>query len=102
MATITHKTGDTFEITCSVPIAFGSTLTGVRSQARSGKNLIQEFTYTLLPATSTEFKYRLSATKEQTRSWPTRQLLCDIEYISGDKVASTENFIIDVLQDQTI
>lgn len=101
METIPHKRGDTFNLTCKVPIAFGNALDAVGCQVRLRGNLIEQLTYEVLTPTATEFIYKLSATAEQTELWPLGMLLSDIEYIIDSNVASTETFAINLIEDQT-
>jgi len=98
MATIIHKRRNTFVITNYIPLAFGSTLTSIRSQIRRGENLVYDLSPSIeiLPPTDTEYVYRFSAPSSATENWPIRELLCDIEYRVGVNIASTETFIIDV------
>lgn len=99
--TINHKRGDTFELNCSVPLAFGQTLTATNCQARRNGGLIQEFTITVLTPTATEYLYSITATAAQTALWKIGTLRLDIQYTVGAKVASTETFFIDVIEDET-
>ena len=101
MVTIRHKRGDTFELACSVPLAFGQSLTGTASQIRRNGELVNQLTVTAGTNTPTEYKYTLSATATQTALWSTGDHLIDIQYTIGAKVASTETFAVVVVEDVT-
>jgi hypothetical protein len=101
MARISHKRGDTFNLTCEVDIDFGNQVTLIRSQIRQGSTLVEDLTFTELAASVDKYRYLLSATKDQTELWPARVLSCDIEYQINDSVGSTETFEINVIADVT-
>jgi len=96
------KTGDTFELACKVPLAFGQTVTSIDSQIRNSGALVQDLTVTIDAPDATYYKYTLSATAAETALWPIdRDLRCDIQYTIGTKVASTETFIIPTIEGVT-
>jgi hypothetical protein len=102
MVTIPHKRGDTFNITCSVIRDFGDQLTLVRAHVKNRNTLVEALTFTELTPTVDDYIYKLSATATQTALWPVRDLTCDIEYQIGANIASTETFIIRLMQDETV
>lgn len=101
MININHKRGDTFELSCSVPLAFGQSLTSTTCQVRHNGDLITNLTFTAGTNTPTEYKYTLSATAAVTAAWPLAVMLMDIQYTIGAKVASTETLSITVVEDIT-
>jgi hypothetical protein len=104
MATITHKRGDTFELSCTLEnegVAVDITSFTITSQVRDYDDvLLQALTVTKTDAGSGEFS--LSATSAQTETWGVQKYLGDIEFVeAGGEVNSSETFIIDVLRDIT-
>lgn len=98
---INIKRGDTFSVTCAIPLAFGQSLTGVSAQVRRDGALTESLLYSVLAPTATEFKYALSATATQTAAWALGRHICDIQYTAGSVVASTETFGINVIRGVT-
>jgi hypothetical protein len=101
MVTINHKRGDTFELSCSAPLAFGESLTATAAQIRRNGELVNQLTVTVGTPTLTEYKYTISATAAQTALWVIGSHLVDIQYTIGAKVASTETFAVLVIEDIT-
>ena len=101
MESISIKRGDTFRLVCSVPLAFGQSLTSVDAQIRRDNALTGSLLYSVVAATLTEFKYDLSATAAQTAAWSLGRHVCDIQYTAGAVVTSTPTFAINVVQDVT-
>ena len=104
MATITHKRGDTFELSCTLENegnAVDITSFTITSQVRGSDDvLLQALTVTKTDAGAGAFS--LSATSAQTESWDVQTYLCDIEFIeSGGEVNSSQTFEINVLKDIT-
>lgn len=104
MATINHKRGDTFELSCSLenegnPVDI--TNFTITSQVRSPDDtLLQPLTVTVTDAATGAFT--LSATPTQTETWDTIQYLSDIEFVDGGgEVNSSETFTINVIKDIT-
>ena len=104
MATITHKRGDTFELSCTLEnegVAVDITNFTITSQVRGSDDvLLQALTVTKTDAGAGAFS--LSATAAQTESWGIQKYSCDIEFIEGGgEVNSSQTFIIDVIKDIT-
>lgn len=99
MASISHKRGDTFKLTCTTDV----TLTGytIASQVRDPSfKLIGALTVTITQTTPTG-AYTLTY-PTGTAEWPIGVLDCDIQYTDGTGfVVSTETFKINVLRDVT-
>lgn len=95
------KRGDSFDIEGQVAVdgtVQDITNWGIRSHLRNGTTLIAALTVTKTDAT--DGKYTLSVA--DTTAWPLRRLVCDIEYTRPDgKIASTETFYINCIQDVT-
>lgn len=101
MVTINHKRGDTFELACAIPLAFGQSLTATASQIRRNGELVNQLTVTANTPTVDEYKYTISATATQTALWAIGEHFIDIQYTIGVKVASTETFAVNVVEDIT-
>ena len=104
MATITHKRGDTFELSCTLEnegVAVDITNFTITSQVRGSDDvLLQALTVTKTDAGAGAFT--LSATSTQTESWGVQTYLCDIEFIEGGgEVNSSQTFEISVIKDIT-
>ena len=104
MATITHKRGDTFELSCTLENegnAVDITNFTITSQVRGSDDaLLQALTVTKTDAAAGGFT--LSATAAQTETWGVQKYLSDIEFIEGGgEVNSSQTFTIDVLADIT-
>jgi len=104
MATIVHKRGDTFELSCTLEnegVAVDITNFTITSQVRGSDDvLLQALTVTKTDATAGEFT--LTATSTQTESWGVQKYLADIEFIEASgEVNSSQTFTIDVLKDIT-
>lgn len=104
MATITHKRGDTFELSATVEnLGVAVDITGwtITSQARDEADLIlQTFAVTKTDAASGAFT--VSATSTQTEAWGLGNYQMDIEFVeAGGEVNSTETFTLSVLRDIT-
>ncbi len=104
MSELRIKQGDTFEFSGQLVDASEDPvdLTGftIRSQVRDAVGtLIEELTLELGEDTGA---YSFSATPEQTQEWPTKRLLCDVQFTyPDDTVLSTDTFAILVLRDVT-
>ncbi len=104
MATITHKRGDTFELSCTLenegnPVDITNfTITAQVRQADD--TLLQALTVTKTDAANGAFT--LGATSTETEGWEVLQYQCDIEFIEvGGEVNSSETFTINVIKDIT-
>lgn len=103
MATITHKRGDTFVLSCTLenegnPVDITSFT--ITSQIRDTLDaVLQSLTVTVTDAAAGAFD--LSATAAQTETWGVQSYLCDIEFVDGGEVNSSETFTINVLKDIT-
>lgn len=104
MATINHKRGDTFELSCTLenegnPVDI--TNFTITSQIRSpDDSLLQALTVTVTDAANGAFT--LSATPAQTETWDIIQYLSDIEFVNASgEVNSSETFTINVIKDIT-
>ena len=104
MATITHKRGDTFELSATLensgnPVDI--TNFTITSQVRDVADaLLQALTVTVTDANAGAFT--VSATPAQTETWSVKTYVCDIEFVEvGGEVNSTETFQINVIKDIT-
>ena len=104
MAIITHKRGDTFELTLSLenqgnPVDI--TNFTIASQIRDQDDqLVQALTVTKTDASNGQFT--LTATDTQTDDWPIAKLDVDVEFVEPDTtVSSSETFNIQVIKDIT-
>lgn len=104
MTTITHKRGDTFELSATLenegnPVDI--TNFTIASQVRDTDDVVlQALTVTKTDAPNGAFT--LGATSTQTESWGVQQYQCDIEFIeAGGEVNSSETFAINVIKDIT-
>lgn len=110
MATITHKQGDTLELTFQLKrdgSAVNITNYTITSQLRDSTdallttdNFNGSLTYTLINATAGQFQ--LSASSTATAEWDTRTYDCDVQIVDGDnETSSSETFQIKVIKDIT-
>lgn len=104
MSTITHKRGDTFELSCTLEnegVPVDITNFTITSQVRGPDDvLLQALAVTKTDAAAGVFS--LSATATQTETWDVKKYLCDIEFVEpGGEVNSSQTFTIDVLKDIT-
>jgi hypothetical protein len=104
MATITHKRGDTFELSCTLENEGSSvdiTNFTITSQIRqSDDTLLQALTVAKTDAANGAFT--LSATAAETETWAAANYECDIEFVDGGgEVNSSQTFTISVLKDIT-
>ena len=104
MATITHKRGDTFELSCTLEnegVAVDITNFTITSQLRlPDDTLLQALTVTVTDAAAGAFT--LSATSNETEGWGVASYQCDIEFIEGSgEVNSSETFVLNVIKDIT-
>src|SRR6056297_930669 len=103
MATITHKRGDTFELSCTLEnqgVAVDITNFTITSQLRlSDDTLLQALTVTVTDAAAGAFT--LSATSTETEVWDVAAYECDIEFIDDGEVNSSETFVLNVIKDIT-
>lgn len=104
MATITHKRGDTFELSATLENsgnAVDITNFTITSQVRDSDDaLLQALTVTVTDAATGAFK--VSATPTETETWDIKTYDCDIEFIEGSgEVNSSETFQINVIKDIT-
>lgn len=104
MATITHKRGDTFELTCSLENGGNDVnITGwtVAAQLRQiDDTLVQGMTVTVTDAAAGEFT--ITAANTETDDWPIGNLEIDVEFTESDgSVSSSETFTIAVIKDIT-
>jgi hypothetical protein len=104
MATITHKRGDTFELTLTLENdgnAVDITNFTIASQIRQQDDtLVQALTVTKIDPVNGQFT--LTAVDTSTDDWPIANLEVDVEFIEADgTVSSSETFNINVLKDIT-
>lgn len=104
MATITHKRGDTFELTCSLENQGNDVdITGwtVAAQLRkTDDTLVQNMTITVTNAAAGEFT--ISAPDTETDDWPIENLEIDVQFTeSSGNISSSETFTIAVIKDIT-
>lgn len=104
MATVTHKRGDTFELSCTLEndgVAVDITNFTITSQVRTVDDaLLQALTVTKTDAVAGAFA--LSATSLQTETWVPATYEADIEFIEGGgEVNSSQTFTIAVIKDIT-
>jgi hypothetical protein len=104
MATITHKRGDTFELSCTLEnegVAVDITNFTITSQVRATDDtLLQALTVTKTDAAAGAFT--LTATAAQTEAWVPASYDADIEFIEGGgEVNSSQTFTIAVIKDIT-
>lgn len=104
MATIAHKRGDTFELTCSLENGGNDVdITGwtVAAQLRkTDDTLVQAMTITVTNASAGEFT--ITAANTETDDWPLGNLDIDVEFTEASgAVSSSETFTINVIKDIT-
>lgn len=110
MATISHKQGDTLELTFELKTgttAVDITNYTISSQLRDSTDALLttddfagNLTYTAIDATAGQFQ--LSATSVETADWPEREYNCDVQFIDNDnETSSSETFKIKVIKDVT-
>ena len=104
MATITHKRGDTFDLSCTLEndgVAVDITNFTITSQIRTADEaLLQALTVTKTDAAAGAFA--LSATSAETETWNPATYDADIEFIeSSGEVNSSQTFTIAVIKDIT-
>lgn len=104
MATITHKRGDTFELSCTLENegnAVDITNFTIACQVRAADDtLLQALTVTKTNAVGGVFT--LGATATETETWGVAQYVADIEFIEvAGEVNSSETFTINVIKDIT-
>jgi len=103
MATITHKRGDTFVLSCTLenegnPVDI-TNLTIAAQVRQPDDTILQSLTVTKTDAANGAFTLGASAT--ETEGWELRQYQCDIEFVEGGEVNSSETFSINVIKDIT-
>lgn len=104
MATIAHKRGDTFELTCSLENGGNDVdITGwtVAAQLRkTDDTLVQAMTITVTNASAGEFI--ISASDTETDDWPIENLEIDVQFTEASgNISSSETFTINVIKDIT-
>jgi hypothetical protein len=104
MATITHKRGDTFELSCTLEnegVAVDITNFTITAQVRTNADaLLQALTVTKTDAAAGAFA--LSATSAETETWNPATYEADIEFIEfNGEVNSSQTFTIAVIKDIT-
>ena len=103
METVTHKRGDTYQISIALTAEDGETPIDitewtVKSQVRKRKTLVTELVFAAVDLANGSF----TLTAEDTTEWPTGTLSSDIEYTDGDGIIrSSETYEIDVEGDIT-
>ena len=110
MATITHKKGDTLELTfqlkrdgSAVDIT-GFTITSKLRDSTDTLLTTDNFngsrSYTLIDPNAGQFE--LAASSTATAEWPAREYDCDVQFIDTDnETSSSETFKIKVIKDIT-
>ena len=104
MATITHKRGDTFELSCDLEnegAEVDITNFTITSQIRQADDtLLQALTVTKTDAAAGLFT--LTAPSPQTARWPPGGYACAIAFVDGGgEVYSSQTFTISVIKDIT-
>ena len=104
MATITHKRGDTFDLSCTLEndgVSVDITNFTITSQVRTADEaLLQALTVTKTDAAAGVFA--LSATSAETETWNPATYDADIEFIEfSGEVNSSQTFTIAVIKDIT-
>jgi hypothetical protein len=104
MATITHKRGDTFELTMTLEtqgVAVDLTDFTISCQMRDQIDALIQ-TFTVVKTDPTNGVFTVSATDAETYLWPVANLFTDIEFIALDStVSSSDTFSIQVTKDIT-
>lgn len=104
MAIITHKRGDTFEITLTLENqgnAVDITLFTIACQVRDQDDVLVQ-ALAVAKTDPTNGVFTLTATDTETASWPLLKLEADVEFIEPDTtVSSSETFNIQVIKDIT-
>lgn len=104
MAIITHKRGDTFELTLTLENqgnAVDITLFTIACQVRDQSDVLIQ-TLTVVKTDPTNGTFTLSASDSETYLWPLLKLDADVEFIEPDTtVSSSETFSIQVIKDIT-
>lgn len=72
----------------------------IRSQVRYVKTLVDDLDIVTIDATLGIFALTKAATS--TANWKTKELTVDVEFVRPEGKVSSETFIINVLEDQTI
>ena len=98
-----HKIGDTFTLTWSLPIVFGSLIDTVESQIRDSNDaLIESLTVVQLPDTATHSSWQLSATSTQSLTWALGKAFCDIKHIATDgSIIRCDTFTFKIIKGPT-
>lgn len=110
MTTITHKKGDTLELTFQLKrdgTAVDITNYTITSQLRDSTdallvtdNFDGSLSFTLIDASAGQFQ--LSASSSATAEWEARTYDCDVQFVdSGNETSSSETFKIKVNKDIT-
>lgn len=96
------KRGDTLTLNCTRTDSAGNPVSlsgsGAATMRRRNGAAIS-LTYTVIDAGAGTF--RLSAPASATDDWALGVYLCDVEFTTGAVVASTETFLIKVVEDIT-
>lgn len=102
METLRAKVGDTFSLDCTRTDAGGDAvdLTGVtiRSQMRRAATAID---LTVSAVNLAEGRFALTASAADTADWVPGLYKCDVEFVDGSTVASTETFSVLLDEDVT-
>jgi hypothetical protein len=104
MKTLRHKRGDTFIAACvrRHPVTgavLDITSTTIQAQVRRGSFVA---TLSVAVTSAAAGEYTLSATAAQTASWPAGGLaVCDVQYSDAGVVASSDTFMIEIVEDVT-
>ncbi len=97
------KAGNDLLMTYSLPIEFGSALSGISCDVcKPDFTLIEHLTILQLSDTLTESVWQISATNEQTLLWSLGKNICDIKHLGVDGTEiSSDTFLIPVIQQVT-
>jgi hypothetical protein len=99
------KRGDTFALTCIYKqegIAHDLTNITIKCQIREATILVTDLDVTKANQTTNAGVFVLTPSVGDTTTWPSGNLLCDIQFTEGGVVRSTETFFVSLIEQVTI
>lgn len=99
------KRGDSFALTCIYKqegVPHDLTHIDVKCQIREATILVTDLVVTKANQTTNTGVFILTPTVDDTTTWPSGNLLCDIQFTEQGVVRSTETFYVSLIEQVTI
>jgi len=99
------KKGDSFTVNCTYlqnGVPYDITNIDIKSQIREAAVLVTDLVITKADQTNNPGVFILTPSNSDTSTWPSGNLLCDIQFTEQGIVRSTETFYVSLIEQVTL